>query len=134
MKLILLGTGGYFPTSRRHTACVMLPEVGIVLDAGSGMCRIGRYLKAGRLDIFLTHAHLDHISGLTHLVNLIPPKVLQHTTVHGDATKLAAIREHLFAESIFPVAPPFRFAPLADSVSLPNGGTIQYFPLVHPGG
>src|SRR4051794_11021096 len=134
MKLILLGTGGYFPTSRRHTACLMLPEIGVVLDAGSGMCRIGEHLQTDRLDIFISHAHLDHISGLTCLVNLVPGSVLADTTVHGDAEKLAAVREHLFAESIFPVAPPFQFAPLAMSCALAEGGRLTHFPLVHPGG
>jgi ribonuclease BN (tRNA processing enzyme) len=134
MKLVLLGTGGYYPTTRRHTACMMLPEVGVVLDAGSGMCRLGKYLQTERLDIFLTHAHLDHIAGLTYLVNLLPPDVLARTSVHGDAAKLAAVREHLFAEAIFPVAPSFRFAPLTLSCPLPDGGTLQHFPLKHPGG
>lgn len=134
MKLVLLGTGGYFPTSRRHTACLMLPEIGVVLDAGSGMCRINRHLETDHLDIFLSHSHLDHISGLTYLVNLLPANVLAHTTVHGDAVKLAAIREHLFAEPIFPVTPPFRFEPLEDSCALPAGGRLTPFPLVHPGG
>jgi ribonuclease Z len=134
MKLILLGTGGYFPTSRRHTACLMLPEIGVVLDAGSGICQIGKHRETDQLDIFLTHAHLDHISGLTYLVNLLPANVLSRTTVHGEAGKLAAVREHLFAESIFPVAPPFRCKPLVDSYALPKGGTLQHFPLVHPGG
>jgi ribonuclease BN (tRNA processing enzyme) len=134
MKLNLLGTGGYFPTSRRHTACLMLPEVGIVLDAGSGMCRIGQHLETDRLDIFLSHAHLDHVMGLTYLVNLVPQHVLAQTTVHGDATKLDAVREHLFAEAIFPVAPQFRFAPLGGSCSLPQGGTLRHFSLTHPGG
>jgi ribonuclease Z len=134
MKLILLGTGGYFPTSRRHTACLMLPEMGVMLDAGSGMCQIGKHLQTEQLDIFLSHAHLDHITGLTYLVNLVPPDVLSRITVHGDKEKLAAIREHLFAEPIFPVAPPFRFEPLVDSCALSNGGTLRHFPLVHPGG
>jgi ribonuclease BN (tRNA processing enzyme) len=134
MKLVLLGTGGYFPTSRRHTACLMLPEIGIVLDAGSGMCRIGQHLQTDRLDIFLSHSHLDHISGLTYLVNLVPPNVLPRTIVHGDAAKLAAIRDHLFAEPIFPVTPPFQFEPLQESFALPGGGRLTHFPLVHPGG
>ena len=134
MKLILLGTGGYFPTSRRHTACLMLPEIGVVLDAGSGMCRVGNYLETEQLDIFLSHAHLDHISGLTYLVNLVPANVLARTTVHGNVEKLAAIREHLFAEPIFPVAPPFRFSPITESCDLPSGGTLRSFAMVHPGG
>jgi ribonuclease BN (tRNA processing enzyme) len=60
--------------------------------------------------------------------------VLKRTTVHGDATKLAAVREHLFAEPIFPVAPQFQLAALAESCALPDGGTLHHFPLVHPGG
>ena len=78
MKLVLLGTGGYFPTARRQTACLMLPEIGVVLDAGTGMYRLGKHLQTDRLDIFLTHAHLDHIAGLTYLLNLVPDDVCPH--------------------------------------------------------
>jgi len=137
MKLVLLGTGGYYPTSRRQTACVMLPEIGVVLDAGSGMCRLAEYVSTDRLDVFLTHAHLDHVLGLTYLVNVVPPDIVRNTTVHGDAAKLTAVREHLFAEAIFPVEPPFRFAPFGESsatVPLAGGGTLSHFPLAHPGG
>jgi ribonuclease BN (tRNA processing enzyme) len=133
MKLVLLGTGGYFPTSRRHTACLMLPEIGVVLDAGTGMCGLFKQLQTDRLDIFLTHAHLDHIAGLTYLL-LLPSALAGRTTVHGDAAKLAAVREHLFAEPIFPVLPAFQWEPLNGPQPLPNGGTLSYFPLVHPGG
>jgi ribonuclease BN (tRNA processing enzyme) len=134
MKLILLGTGGYYPTNQRHTACLMLPEIGVVLDAGSGMCRIAEYVQTDGLEIFLTHAHLDHVAGLTYLVNIVPRDVLKKTTVRGAAAKLAAVREHLFAEPIFPVAPPFRFSPLSGPCALPGGGTLTHFPLKHPGG
>jgi ribonuclease Z len=134
MKLVLLGTGGYFPTAKRQTACLMLPEVGVVLDAGTGMYRLGRNLQTSRLDIFLTHAHLDHIAGLTYLINLVSKDVLSATTVHGEASKLDAVREHLFAKDIFPVPPTFRFQPLCDKIALPRGGTLSYFPLTHPGG
>jgi ribonuclease BN (tRNA processing enzyme) len=134
MKVVLLGTGGYYPTNRRHTACLMLPEVGVVLDAGSGMCQVGKYLETDRLEVFLSHAHLDHVVGLTYLVNLVPGEVLRQTTVRGEAAKLEAVREHLFAESIFPVPPPFRFVPIGESCSLPRGGTLRAFALKHPGG
>ena len=87
MNVVLLGTGGYFPTSQRHTSCVLLPEIGVVLDAGTGMSRLGNYLQTERLDIFLSHAHLDHVAGLTYLINVVPAEVVRNTTVHGDAGK-----------------------------------------------
>lgn len=134
MKLVLLGSGGYFPTTRRHTACLMLPELGVVLDAGSGLCRLPDFLKTGTLDIFLSHAHLDHVVGLTYLVNIVPDEVARHTTVHGETAKLAAVQEHLFANLLFPVRPPLRFEPLTGSVPLPRNGILTSFPLAHPGG
>ncbi len=134
MKIVLLGTGGYFPTKQRHTACVMLPEVGVVLDAGTGMCEIGKYLQTDYLSIFLSHAHLDHIVGLTYLLNLVPQQVLAKTIVYGESEKLAAVRDHLFAAMVFPVSPQFSLQPLTCPVSLPLSGTLTFFPLVHPGG
>jgi ribonuclease Z len=134
MKVVLLGTGGYFPTPFRQTACVVLPEIGVVLDAGTGMYRLGDHLQTDRLDIFLTHAHLDHVAGLTYLINILPPHVLSQTTVHGEAEKLNAVREHLFADAIFPVPPTFKFESLSGPVPLEHSGTLTYFPLAHPGG
>jgi ribonuclease BN (tRNA processing enzyme) len=134
MKLVLLGSGGYFPNDRRHTACLLLPEVGVVLDAGSGICRIGKYLQTDRLDIYLTHAHLDHIAGLTYLMNVAPHDVVGRTVVRGEAAKLEAVKQHLFAEALFPLPPPFRFEPLTPPCQLPQGGTLNSFPLEHPGG
>jgi ribonuclease BN (tRNA processing enzyme) len=134
MNVVLLGSGGYFPTSQRQTSCVLLPDAGIVLDAGTGMSRLGSYLRTGRLDVFLSHAHLDHVAGLTYLINVVPAEVLRNTTVYGQHAKLAAIREHVFAELIFPVAPTFRFEPLEGACPLPCAGSLSFFTLQHPGG
>ncbi len=134
MKLVLLGTTGYHPNDQRQTACYMLPELGIVLDAGTGMYRVRDELATRHLDIFLTHAHLDHIVGLTFLFDVIHEKQVERVTVHGAAEKLAAIRQHLFAEPIFPVQPPCDFRPLDGPVALAGGGRLSYFPLEHPGG
>jgi ribonuclease Z len=134
MNVVLLGSGGYFPTRERQTSCIMLPDIGIVLDAGTGMSRLGNYLRTERLDVFLSHAHLDHVAGLTYLINVVPAEIVRNTIVHGEAGKLAAIREHVFAEPIFPVAPTFRFEPLGGICSLPGGGSLSHFDLKHPGG
>ncbi len=134
MKLVLLGTTGYHPNDRRHTACLMLPELGVVLDAGSAMYRVRDFLCTDELDIYITHAHLDHVMGLTFLFDVALDKNVRRTTVHAEAGKLAAIREHLFAEPIFPVQPPCEFRALDGPVALPYGGRLTYFPLAHQGG
>jgi ribonuclease Z len=134
MRLVLLGTAGYHPNPSRHTLCMLLPACGVMLDAGSGMFRAGRYLQTTELDIFLTHAHLDHVVGLSYLFDVLYEHPLERVTVHGLADKLAAIDEHLFAAALFPKKPPCRYEPLAGPCALPGGGRISYFPLEHPGG
>jgi ribonuclease Z len=133
MKLLLLGTTGYHPNEARHTACLMLPEMGVVLDAGTAMFRVREHLQTDSLDIFLTHAHLDHVIGLTYLFDVLHQKQIKRATVHGEAAKLAAIQRHLFATELFPVMPPIDWRPLDGPAEL-RGGRLSYFPLAHPGG
>ncbi len=134
MKLVLLGTSGYHPNNRRHTACLMLPELGVVFDAGSAMFRVSDHLRTDTLDVFLSHVHLDHCFGLTFMFDIIPAGPLKRVTVHGEAGKLQAVRDHLFHEELFPVPPPFEMKPLTGNVKLSDGATLKYFPLKHPGG
>jgi len=134
MRLIFLGTGGYFPNDHRQTACLMIPELGIVLDAGSALFRVAGHLVTRQLDLFLSHAHMDHVIGLTQLHEIVQLDSIDRVTVHGDAVKLAAIEEHLFSEYLFPVQPTFELRPIAKSVALAGGGQLTHFPLVHPGG
>ena len=134
MKLVLLGTTGYHPNEKRHTPCFMLPEVGVVLDAGTGMFRVGPLLTTATLDIFLTHAHLDHVVGLTFFFDFLRHRHVDRVRVFGQSEKLTAIQEHLFSEFIFPVKPPMDFCPLPESVPLADGGRLTHFSLDHPGG
>src|SRR5687768_9381101 len=100
MKLLLLGTAGYHPSETRHTACLMLPESGIVLDAGTGFFRVRQHLQTSTLDILLTHAHLDHVAGLTFLLSTLHQQQVDRVTIHGAAEKLAAVRDHLLSDHL----------------------------------
>jgi ribonuclease Z len=134
MKLVLLGTTGYHPNDRRHTACFMVPELGLVLDAGTGMFRVREHLQTQTLDILLTHGHLDHVIGLTFLFDVLLRKNLERVAVHAAEDKIHAVDEHLFAELLFPVQPPFTWVPLADEILLNGDFRVRHFPLPHPGG
>jgi ribonuclease Z len=134
MKLLLLGTTGYHPNDRRQTACLMFPELGLVLDAGSAMYRVREHLATDTLDIFLSHAHLDHVVGLTYMFDILHGHQMQRVTVYGEPAKLDAVSKHLFSEFLFPVKPPFEMQAIPREATLPLGGKLTHFPLKHPGG
>lgn len=134
MKLTLLGTGGYHPNERRHTACLMLPEIGLLFDAGSSFFRVPPRLQTDEIQIVLSHAHLDHICGLTFLLPTLLNGTIKSARVYADAKTLSAVQTHLFAEEIFPVHPAFEYVELPQKLDVGQGGSLTHFPLVHPGG
>jgi ribonuclease Z len=134
MRVEFLGTGGYHPNERRHTACVMLPEIGLVFDAGTSAFRIPARLQTDELQIFLSHAHLDHVMGLTFLLGAQLSGTLSRVRVYGTPGVLEAVEHHLLDRRLFPVKPPLEYTPLEAEVDVPLGGKLTHFPLVHPGG
>jgi ribonuclease BN (tRNA processing enzyme) len=72
-EILLLGSGGWIPTGRRETCCALLREGdhALVIDAGTGIRRLvedpGLLDGVARLEIVLTHFHLDHVVGLSYL-------------------------------------------------------------------
>lgn len=134
MRIVLLGTGGYHPNDRRHTACLMLPESGIIFDAGTSFFRVPQYMQTRDLQIFLTHAHLDHIVGLSFFLVPMLTGQVDSVKVYGEASKLDAIQTHLFSEEIFPLLPGYEFITLPEQVSVPEQGTLRHINLEHPGG
>ncbi len=136
MRLIFSGTGGYHPNQRRHTASLLLPDIGVALDAGTGFFRVQMLLQSDHLDVFLTHAHLDHVCGLTYILVPIMTGQIKSVRVHGLPEVIDAVRRHLFSKELFPVDPPFEWKILEEGQGTPlsDGGLLTWMRLQHPGG
>jgi ribonuclease Z len=144
MKLIMLGTGGLIPTDAAQTACYFLPEVGVLLDAGTGLYRINRYLQTDDIDVYLTHGHGDHTNGLVWLFASFLVKQIQSSPVAVDETNISekvaranqllhAVRVHatqtamdFLSTGYEPYGMNWRL--LESTESLPAGGSITWFP------
>ncbi len=133
MQIVFLGTGGYHPNERRHTSCVLLPDLGIVFDAGTAFFRVPSRLKSNDVTLFLSHAHLDHVCGLTYpLVPMFTGQIAK-LRIYGAAETLEAAKTHIFAAPIFPVMPSFEWHTFDGETHL--GETqITSTQLHHPGG
>lgn len=71
MKLIFLGTNGWYDTATGNTVCALIqaPKWDILLDAGNGIYKFDHYSDGKKpAFLFLSHFHLDHIAGLHTLV------------------------------------------------------------------
>lgn len=114
----------------------MIPEAGLILDAGTGLYRARDLICTRHLDILLSHVHLDHVIGLTFLFDILYEKTVDRITVHVAESKIKAIQEHLFAQDLFPVQPPFEIRPIKTTRPFTLNSALQVtpIPVVHPGG
>jgi ribonuclease BN (tRNA processing enzyme) len=109
--LTILGAGGWFPAHGRHTASALLRDrdAAILIDAGTGVARLVERPELlegiSRLDILLTHFHLDHIAGLAYLPAI---GICEQTTLWGPGALLygastRSVLERLSREPFHPV-------------------------------
>lgn len=67
MKIIFLGTNGWYSTPTGDTPCILTDakDQYVVLDAGNGIYKLDRYIKTDKpISMFISHFHIDHVSGL----------------------------------------------------------------------
>ncbi len=71
MKIAFLGTNGWYSSPTGNTPCILVDsnEGYIIFDAGNGFYQIDEYIKEEKpIFLFISHFHLDHVSGL-HTLN-----------------------------------------------------------------
>jgi glyoxylase-like metal-dependent hydrolase (beta-lactamase superfamily II) len=82
MRLVPLGTNGYIPSQGRQSMAylVLTDDTALLLDAGTGVARllepkIEAMLEGyPRLEVLLTHYHLDHVVGMSFLPGVWPTR------------------------------------------------------------
>ncbi len=115
MKITICGVRGSIPTSGPqtiyfggNTSCIAVSkdDTMLVLDAGTGIQNLPVNSSPGnkRIDILLTHLHLDHIQGLGFFKPLFDPSMEVH--IWGPASSTQPLRSRLgryFSPPLFPV-------------------------------
>lgn len=71
MRVLFLGTNGWYDTETGNTVCTLIETENyfIILDAGNGIHKLDRHINNGKqIYLFISHFHFDHIIGL-HILN-----------------------------------------------------------------
>lgn len=150
------GTRGSIPSPGRstvryggNTPCVELRTTDgwlVILDAGTGIRELGRSLLerangiAVKGDIFLTHAHWDHIQGIPFFAPLF--RKGNHFTIWGSKslqTNIDRVVRDQMSPVVFPVTfeelqARIDFEELAEEVRSGHGYEVRAMEVRHPGG
>jgi ribonuclease BN (tRNA processing enzyme) len=103
MEVIFLGTNGWYNTKFGNTVCILVKtkNFSLILDAGDGIYKIGDYIDWKKpCFLFLSHLHLDHISGLHILTKFEFKKPLIIFTQKGTKKFLNFLIRQPFIASI----------------------------------
>ena len=106
LRIKIWGTRGSFPAAVQNrmeyggnTLCISaeLSDRILVMDAGSGLACLGEWIrktgKPQRIDLFLSHLHLDHIMGLLKFAPFFDKEMEIH--LYGETRDGHSLREML---------------------------------------
>jgi phosphoribosyl 1,2-cyclic phosphodiesterase len=152
VKVTIWGCRGSLPTPGRdtvryggNTSCleVELPNGSVlVLDAGTGIRELGVKLErqnVRRIQLLLTHLHLDHVEGLRFFEPLWDEQV--KIDIWGPPSPVVSLRERVaraFSPPLFPIEiadVPARvnFIDVPREQWVLDGATLRADTIVHPG-
>ncbi len=119
----------------------------LIFDAGTGLRALGNALvahsKARHFDIFLTHCHLDHVTGLPffapffaegYSIRIWAGNLLPDTNVEQVMRKIMSSPLFPVEVEIFKAAIEFRDFRSGDVLKPFDGATLHTAPLDHPDG
>ena len=117
MSLTFFGVRGSYPVPGKstqryggNTASLLFEIDGqtVLFDAGTGIIQAGRYLSqrladGGRIHLFLTHLHIDHIQGLPFFKPFYNPRV--EIIIHCPESAGGSFRQAIEALFLPPYSP-----------------------------
>lgn len=115
----------------------------IVMDAGTGIRRLGTELMAGpprRLSILLSHAHWDHVIGFPFFKPIYRPdyRLDFYGNAHAQASVRAMLQQTMqapfFPVDLSRVAAELAFHESCGDVCMVGDVLVRRFPLSHPNG
>jgi cAMP phosphodiesterase len=125
MKARVLGCSGGIGGGRQTTS--FLVDDDILIDAGSGVTRLTLEEMSRVGHLFITHAHLDHISALPPMLDSVGVTRQAPLLIHALPEVIEILKAHLFNWRIWPdfARVPSETEPCLRYVPLMVGHTIR---------
>jgi ribonuclease BN (tRNA processing enzyme) len=112
MRIIFLGTNGWYSSPTGDTPCILVDAKNqyVIFDAGSGFHKLDQYIIQEKpIALFISHFHLDHVSGLHALAKLALPQGIDVYVGEGRSVDFATL-----------INPPFTIGYKAKSENIVN--------------
>lgn len=150
MRVTFHGTRGSIATPGPETAtfggdtsCVSIsgddPAHLVILDAGTGIRRLGDLIgpEVRRIDLFLTHLHLDHIVGLGFFSPLFRPDAIVTIRAPESPVPLLDRLGRYLSPPLFPVrlsdvSCELRLEDVGEAPIACGGFVVRAAPIIHP--
>jgi len=100
MELQVLGCSGGIGEDLRTTTFLLDDDV--LIDAGTGVGDLNLDQMKKLRHIFVTHSHLDHITGIPLLVDTVFGTHAEPIVIHAQEVTINALRAHIFNNIIWP--------------------------------